>query len=105
MTIFSKEFLDEGLQRTEDRGLLAIKQSDIFYNNGFWAARFDKNIFGCEEGPNDSLLCQAMEGSLLWFYQTPCSITTLAIILLSRGILQYTQLTTSNHYVKKYSSR
>jgi len=46
---FSKEFLDEGLQRTEDKGLLAIKQSDIFYNNGFWAARFDKNIFGCKE--------------------------------------------------------
>ena len=46
---FSKEFLDEGLQNTEDRGLLAINQSDIFYNNGFWAARFDKNIFGCKE--------------------------------------------------------
>ncbi len=46
---FSKEFLDEGLQQTEDRGLLAIKQSNIFYNNGFWAARFDKNIFGCKE--------------------------------------------------------
>ena len=46
---FSKEFLDEGLQRTEDQGLLAIKQSNIFYNNGFWAARFDKNIFGCKE--------------------------------------------------------
>ena len=46
---FSNEFLDQGLQRTKDRGLLAIKQSNIFYNNGFWAARFDKNIFGCKE--------------------------------------------------------
>ena len=46
---FSKVFLDEGLQLTEDKVLLAIKQSDIFYNNGFWAARFDKNIFGCKE--------------------------------------------------------
>ncbi len=46
---FSKDFLDEGLQRTEDKGLLAIKNSNIFYNNGFWAARFDKNIFGCKE--------------------------------------------------------
>ena len=46
---FSKDFLDEGLQQTEDKGLIAIKQSDIFYNNGFWAARFDKNIFGCKE--------------------------------------------------------
>lgn len=46
---FSKDFLDEGLQRTEDKGLLAIKHSNIFYNNGFWAARFDKNIFGCKE--------------------------------------------------------
>ena len=46
---FSKDFLDEGLQQSEDRGLLAIKQSNIFYNNGFWAARFDKSIFGCKE--------------------------------------------------------
>ena len=46
---FSKEFLDEGLQITKDKGLLAVNKSDIFYNNGFWAARFDKNIFGCKE--------------------------------------------------------
>ncbi len=46
---FSNEFIDEGLQKTDDKGLLAIKEADIFYNNGFWAARFDKNIFGCKE--------------------------------------------------------
>ena len=46
---FSKEFIDEGLQKTADIGLPAMKQSEIFYNNGFWAARFDKNIFGCKE--------------------------------------------------------
>lgn len=46
---FAKDFLDEGLQRTSDKGLLALKEADIFYNNGFWAARFNKEIFGCKE--------------------------------------------------------
>ena len=46
---FSKEFLDEGLQLTSNTGLLALSEADIFYNNGFWAARFSKEIFGCKE--------------------------------------------------------
>ena len=46
---FSKGFLDEGLQLTSDRGLLALSETDIFYNNGFWAARFSKEVFGCKQ--------------------------------------------------------
>ena len=46
---FSKDFLDEGLQQSEDRGLLAIKQSNIFTIMDFGLPDLKKVIFGCKE--------------------------------------------------------
>ena len=45
---FSEPYINEALQQTDDKGFLAIKSSNIYYNNGLWSAKFDKNIFGCK---------------------------------------------------------
>ena len=46
---FSKDYIDEAMQLTNDNGFVAIRSSNIYYNNGVWAAKFDKKIFNCEQ--------------------------------------------------------
>ena len=46
---FSKDYIDEAMQLTNDNGFEAIRSSNIYYNNGVWAAKFDKKIFNCDK--------------------------------------------------------
>ena len=46
---FSDSYIMEALQLTTDKGFKALQSSDIFYNNGIWSARFEKDIFGCKD--------------------------------------------------------
>ena len=46
---FSDSYIMEALQLTTDKGFKALQASDIFYNNGIWSAKFEKDIFGCKD--------------------------------------------------------
>lgn len=49
VNFFSDKYISEALQLTDDKGFIAIKSSNIYYNNGLWSAKFSKEIFNCEE--------------------------------------------------------
>ena len=42
-------YLYDALNPNDNNSLLAIPSVNIYYNNGFWSRKFDKNIFNCSE--------------------------------------------------------
>ena len=42
-------FLKDALNPDYKNSILAIPEYNIYYNNGFWSRKFDKNIFNCKE--------------------------------------------------------
>ena len=42
-------YLYDALNPNDNNSLLAIPSVNIYYNNGFWSRKFDKDIFNCSE--------------------------------------------------------
>lgn len=42
-------FLNDALNPTSLNSVVAFKNEDIFYNNGFWSKKFDGEILGCKD--------------------------------------------------------